>query len=303
MNTAVSGWLSSSGNSSYDYFSTGEKDSGVTPKINLSYQVDKDLMVYGTASQGFRPGGGNQPIPVTGALGGGPTGCLANLEAIGLTSAPPGFKPDKVWSYELGEKFRDSDGRVTVNSAAYFENWQHIQQNIPLSCGFPFTGNAGDAHIYGAELEVNAVVFPGLIATVNGSWTHAQYIANAVPGTTIDERVQDVPEVTASASLAYRHPISDSLGFIGRLDNDYVGSRIDTTAQANYLPAYDLTNIRAGVEASHWSALFFVDNATNRVALLTNSPAINVNVGTFNRTAMSQPLTFGIDLTYHLGGK
>ncbi len=303
VNTAVSGWLSSSGNSSYDYFSTGEKDSGVTPKLNLSYQVDKDLMVYGTASQGFRPGGGNQPIPVTGALGSGPTGCLANLEAIGLSAAPPGFKPDKVWSYELGEKFRDSEGRVTVNSAAYFENWQHIQQNIPLSCGFPFTGNAGDAHIYGAELEVNAVVFPGLIATVNGSWTHAQYIANAVPGTTIDERVQDVPEVTASASLAYRHPINDSLGFIGRLDNDYVGSRIDTTAQANYLPAYDLTNIRAGVEASHWSALLFVDNATNRVALLTNSPAINVNVGTFNRTAMSQPLTFGIDLTYHLGGK
>ena len=303
VNTAVSGWLSSSGNSSYDYYSTGEKDSGITPKLNLSYQVDKEMMVYGTVSQGFRPGGGNQPIPVTGALGSGPTGCLANLEAIGLTSAPPGFKPDKVWSYELGEKFRDSEGRVTVNSAAYFENWQHIQQNIPLSCGFPFTGNAGDAHIYGAELELNAVVFPGLIATVNGSWTHAQYIANAVPGTTIDERVQDVPEVTASASLAYRHPINESLGFIGRLDTDYVGSRIDTTAQANYLPAYDLTNIRAGVEASHWSALFFVDNATNRVALLTNSPAINVNVGTFNRTAMSQPLTFGIDLTYHLGGK
>ena len=60
------------------------------------------------------------------------TGCLENLQAIGLSSAPLGFKPDKVWSYELGEKFRDSDGRLTLNSAAYFENWQHIQQNIPL---------------------------------------------------------------------------------------------------------------------------------------------------------------------------
>ena len=58
---------------------------------------------------------------------------LANLEAIGLTSAPLGFKPDKVWSYELGEKFRDNEGRMTINSAGYFENWQHIQQNIPLS--------------------------------------------------------------------------------------------------------------------------------------------------------------------------
>jgi iron complex outermembrane recepter protein len=298
VNTAVSGWLSSSGGNAYDYFSTGERDSGVTPKFNLSYQLDKNLLVYGTVSQGFRPGGGNQPIPTTGSLG---TTCLANLEAIGLTSAPLGFKPDKVWSYEIGEKFRDSEGRVTINTAGYFENWQHIQQNIPLGCGFPFTSNAGDAHIYGAELEINAILIPGLVASLNGSWLHAEYIANAVPSTTIDERVQDVPEVTASASLAYRRGITDSLALIGRIDNNYVGSRIDTTAQANYLPSYDLTNIRAGVEGGRWTAVLFVNNVTNRLALLTNSPAINVNIPTFNRTAMEQPLTFGIDLSYRMG--
>jgi iron complex outermembrane receptor protein len=298
VNTAVSGWLSSSGGDAVDTYSTGERDSGVTPKLNLSYQLDKDLLVYGTVSQGFRPGGGNQPIPTSGSLG---TKCLTNLETIGLTSAPLGFKPDKVWSYELGEKFRGDDGRVTINSAAYFENWQHIQQNIPLACGFPFTGNAGDAHIYGAELEVNAVVVPGLVASVNGSWLHAEYIANAVPATTIDERVQNVPELTASASLAYRHGITDALSLVGRVDNNYVGSRIDTTSQANYLPAYDLTNLRAGVEGSNWTAVLFVNNVTNRLALLSNSPAINVAIPTFNRTAMEQPLTFGIDLSYRMG--
>jgi outer membrane receptor protein involved in Fe transport len=301
VNTAVSGWLSSSGDGSNDYFSTGERDSGVTPKLNLSYQMDKDLLLYGTVSQGFRPGGGNQPIPTTGALGGGPDGCLANLEAIGLTSVPLGFKPDKVWSYEMGEKFRGADGRVTVNAAGYFENWQHIQQNIPLKCGFPFTGNAGDAHIYGTELEINAVLVPGLVASVNGSWLHGEYIANAVPATTIGERVQDVPEVTASASLSYKHGITDTLSLIGRVDTNYVGSRIDTTAQANYLPSYDLTNVRAGIDGGKWTAVLFANNVANRVALLTNSPAINVNVPTFNRTAMSQPLTIGIDLTYRMG--
>ena len=70
----------------------------------------------------------------------------------------------------LGEKFRDSEGRLTINSAGYFENWQHIQQNIPLECGFPFTGNAGDAHIYGAELEITALLLPGLMASASGSW-------------------------------------------------------------------------------------------------------------------------------------
>ena len=298
VNTTVSGWLSPSGSGANDYYSTAERNSGVTPKFNLSYQLDQDLLLYGTASQGFRPGGGNQPIPTSGALG---TQCLANLKAIGLDSAPLSFNPDKVWSYELGEKFRDSDGRVTINSAGYFENWQHIQQNIPLPCGFPFTGNAGDAHIYGTELEVSAIVAPGLVVSVNGSWLHAEFIQNTVASTTIDGRVQNTPEITASGSLAYRHGITDTLAFIGRIDNNYVGSRIDSTAQANYLPPYDLTNMRTGVEGSSWSAVLFVNNVTNRLALLTNSPAININVPTFNRTAVEQPLTFGIDLSYRFG--
>jgi outer membrane receptor protein involved in Fe transport len=299
VNTAVSGWLSSSGSTSNAYFLTQERDQGVTPKFNLSYQLDKDLLLYTTLAQGFRPGGGNQPIPTSGALG---TQCLANLQAIGLTSAPLGFNPDKVWSYEVGEKFRDSEGRLTVNSAGYFENWQHIQQNIPLECGFPFTGNAGDAHIYGLELEVNALLLPGLVASASGSWNHAEYIANAVPATTIDDRVQNSPELQLSASLAYRYPLNDSLAVVSRVENNYVGSRIDTTAQANYLPAYDLTNLRAGLEGNRWSAALFVNNATNRLALLTNASAINVNVPTFNRTAMEQPLTFGLDFSFHFGG-
>ncbi len=298
VNTAVSGWLSSSGSDNYDYFHTDERNQGALPKANLSYQADKDLLVYATAAKGFRPGGGNQPIPTSGALG---TECLQNLQAIGLNAAPLGFEPDSVWSYELGEKFRNSDGRITLNSAAYFENWEHIQQNIPLSCGFPFTGNAGDAHIYGAEVELDALLAPGLMFALNGSWSHARYVQNAVPDTTIDERVQNVPDWTSAASLSYKHSITDALRFIGRVDNVYVGSRIDTTAQANYLPSYDLINIRAGVENNHWTAVLFVDNVANKVAKLSDSPAINVNVATFNRVAVAQPLTFGIDVSYRLG--
>jgi iron complex outermembrane recepter protein len=300
VNTAVSGWLSSSGGDTIDYFHTDEHNEGVTPKFNLSYQPDKDLMVYGTAAKGFRPGGGNQPIPTTGALGGQ---CLMNLQALGLNSAPLGFNPDSVWSYELGEKFKDSGGHVTLNSAAYFENWEHIQQNIPLACGFPFTGNAGEAHVYGGEVELDAVLMPDLLFLLNGGYSHARYTANAVPGTTIGDRVQNVPDWTSAASLAYHHAISNKLAIVARVDNMYVGSRIDTTAQPNYLPSYDLTNIRAGVAGERWNAMLFVNNVANKTALLSNSPAINVNVATFNRTAMAQPLTFGIDMSYRFGGK
>jgi outer membrane receptor protein involved in Fe transport len=39
-----------------------ESDQGVNPKFDLSYSLDKDLLLYGTAAKGFRPGGANQPI-------------------------------------------------------------------------------------------------------------------------------------------------------------------------------------------------------------------------------------------------
>jgi iron complex outermembrane receptor protein len=298
VNTAVSGWLSSSGGNLIDNFSTGERNQGFLPKFNLSYEPDKNLLLYGTIAEGFRPGGGNQPIPTTGALG---SQCLTDLQQQGLNAAPLGFNPDSVWSYELGEKFRSSDAHVTLNSAVYFENWEHIQQNIPLACGFPYTGNAGDAHIYGGEVELDALLAPGLLLALNGGYSHGRYVANAVPATTIDERVQDVPDWTSAVSLSYRHMIAEKLNFVARVDNSYVGTRIDTTAQANLLPSYDLTNIRAGVEGDRWTANVFVNNLADKVALFSNSPAINVNVPSFNRTSVAQPRTFGIDLSYRFG--
>jgi iron complex outermembrane recepter protein len=300
--SAVSGWLSSSGGPNTLSFVTNEKDQGITPKFDLSYQANKDLLVYGTASKGFRPGGGNQPIPTSGALG---TQCEQNLAAIGVNGgAPMGFNPDSVWSYELGEKFRAADGHITLNSAAYFEHWNDIQQNVPLQCGFPFTGNLGSAHIYGGEVELDAVLVPGLMLQVNGGYSHARFVSNPVGSTTtIDNRVQDVPDWTSGASLVFRAPVSATSNFVARVDNDYVGSRIDVTTQPNYLPSYDLTNLRAGFEGGKWSAMLFVNNVANKVAYYSNSPAINVNIPTFNRTSVSQPLTFGIDLSYHFGAK
>ncbi len=298
VNTAVSGWLSSSGGPNFVFFHTDERDQGITPKFNLSYDLDKDFMVYATAAKGFRPGGGNQPIPTTGQLG---TECAANLAAIGVSSGESllRFDPDHVWSYELGEKWRSEDGRVTFNSAAFFENWSDVQQNVPLNCGFPFSGNLGDAHIYGGEVELNAILVPGLTLGVNAGYSHARFVTNPVQATTtIGDRVQDVPDWTSAASLSYKQPITQGLSFLARVDNTYVGSRVDVTDQPNYLPSYDLTNLRAGLEGDKWTAALFVTNVANKVALLSNSPAINVNVHTFNRTSVSQPLTFGVDLSY-----
>jgi outer membrane receptor protein involved in Fe transport len=283
--------------------STLEKDQGVTPKVSLSYDFDKNLLVYATAAKGFRPGGGTGPVPTS-----GPLSCEAELQAeYGSTqfvSGPISFKSDSVWSYELGEKLRAADNRVTVNASGYFETWSGVQQTNALSpCGYIYTANAGDAHVYGGELEIQAIVIRDLVVSANTSYSHAALVSSALldsgfsPGTPI----QDVPRWTASASIAYRHSLTDRLAFTARADNTYVGSRTDETFAINTLPSYDLTNARAGIEGGNWSAVLFVNNVADKRALLNDVTQDAVNIPTYNRIAVSQPRTAGIDISYRFG--
>ena len=283
--------------------STTENDQGVTPKVSLSYDINKELLLYATASKGFRPGGGTGPVPTS-----GPLSCESELQTeYGTTkfvSGPISFKSDHVWSYELGEKLRAADNRVTINAAGYFESWIGVQQTNALSpCGYIYTANAGNAHVYGGELEIQAIVVRGLTVSANTTFSHAALVSSNLidagfnPGTPI----QDVPRWSGSASIAYRHSLTDQLTFTARADNTYTGSRTDETYSVNTLSPYDLTNARAGVEGDRWSAVLFVNNLADKRAQLNNITQDAVNMPTYNRVAVSQPRTVGIDLNYKFG--
>jgi outer membrane receptor protein involved in Fe transport len=266
----------------------------------------EDLLLYASAGKGFRPGGGTGPIPTSGTPG---TTCEQNLQSVfGTTEfvpSPQTFNPDSVWSYEIGEKLRALDNRLVINGAVYYSKWKAIQQTVPLPCAYNFTGNVGDAEIKGAELEIEALIAPGLTLSLNGSYTHAVLVSSNVIGVGVDvgSRVQDVPEWTSSQSLAYRHNLSNKLALTARIQNDYVGSRTDATYAINTNPSYDLTTIRAGVEGDRWSASLFVDNVFNRHVLYNNATMISVNLPQYNRAVMAQPVTFGLDVNYRFGSK
>ena len=141
------------------------------------------------------------------------------------------------------------------------------------------------------------------LASVNAGYVHAFLVSTNLlnagfnPGTPI----QDDPRWTASASLTYRHSLTGDLAFTARADTTYVDTRTDETYSINILPSYDLTNIRAGVEAKNWSAVLFVNNVANNRAVLNNVTQAAVNLPDYNRQVISQPLTAGIDLNYRFG--
>jgi outer membrane receptor protein involved in Fe transport len=282
---------------------TSEKDQGITPKVSLSYDFSKDFMVYATAAKGFRPGGGTGPVPTS-----GPLSCEAQLQqeygGSGFVPGPISFKSDNVWSYEIGEKLRAADNRVTVNASVYFEKWSGVQQTNALSsCGYVYTANVGDAHVRGGELEIQAIVVRDLTVSANASYSHAELVSSSLidagfnPGTAI----QQVPRWTSSASIVYKHRLNDDVSILARADDTYVGSRTDATFATNTLPSYSLANLRAGFEGGSWSAVLFLNNVADKRALLNNITQDAINLPTFNRVAVSQPRTVGVDLSMRFG--
>ena len=303
--TNVAGYLSSTGSDTVSSLTNSAKDQGVNPRLNLAYEPGKELLLYATASKGFRPGGANQPVPV-GAVGLGPA-CEANLQAIYGTNqfvpAPNTFNPDSVWTYELGEKWRTSDNKVVLNGAIYYSKWTDAQQFVPISCGFNFTTNTGTAAIKGAELELDALVAPGLVFAANAAYTHAFFDPTTVlPGVVAANglEVQDVPKMTSNASLSYRVPLSNGMTFVSRIEDTYVSSREEVTFALFTIPSYQLANARAGVEGDNWSAMLFVNNLADKLAEISNAYQINVGIATFQRATVAPPRTIGLELSYRL---
>jgi iron complex outermembrane receptor protein len=276
----------------------------VLPRLNLSYEPTADLTVYGTIAKGSRPGGFNLPIPIPTAavLAVNPSAYNCNAGSV-TVSAQPNFTPDSVWSFEVGEKARFADRRISVNADVYYIKWTDIQQVLSLTCGYPYDTNAGNAKSYGPELEVSALVATGLTLDLNGAYTQA-YIsdpsANALasgiaPGT----RVLSVPKYTATVALNYVTSITDQLNGTLNVSSSEVGPVRDQAAYSQILHQYNLVNARAGVASGPWGAYVVGTNLTNKVAKLSiDNTTFAWQTYAITRVSTNQPRTIGLDFQY-----
>jgi outer membrane receptor protein involved in Fe transport len=214
-------------------------------------------------------------------------------------SSQPNYSPDSVWSVEVGEKAKFADRRITVNADVYYIKWTNIQQVLSLTCGYPYNTNAGNAKSYGPELEVSALVVPGLTLSFSGTYNTAVIndpSANAIAsGITPGTRVLSVPRYTAVAGVTYQAPLTDTLN----LSSSAVGPVRDQAAYPQILPMYNLVDARAGVSSGPWAAYVFGTNLTNRVAELTiNNTVFAWQTYAITRVSTNQPRTIGLDFQY-----
>jgi iron complex outermembrane receptor protein len=275
------------GVSTTPYGSTHSNQDGFVTKTNLSYQFDKDFLVYAEASQGFRPGGVNQ--------------------VIGLPTQLTPYQSDSLWDYEIGAKTSWFDNHLTFDIDAFVIDWSNMQVLGFTPDGiFQFVTNAGAAQIKGIEVELVARPVTGLSFSAHASPMHAVLSENQVspnvlgPGVKGDH-VPFTPNLSGGVSAEYNWPVNDGLVGMARLDENYVGS---SNSEFNNSDGYDrrlspyaLTNGRVGVESpgKKLGVYIYVNNMFDRVAI--NFANAQLLAGDKTLVSTFPPRTVGVNLT------
>ncbi|WP_051294175.1 TonB-dependent receptor [Pseudoduganella violaceinigra] len=277
---------------------TGDsKDHGYTPRFNLSWQGTPDLMLYATASKGYRPGGPNNPAPA--AL------CADEVAGLGLSeSALRKFSADTLWSYEGGVKSQWLQRRLTVNASLYSIDWSKVQQQIVLQCGFNITANFGSARSRGGELEASYLPFPNWVLRGGLGYTSAT-LSNDVPGTSAmkGDSLLDVPRWSGSAAVEYNWISGAAYSGFARLDATYTGSAkslYERDSPFYRRAGFTQLNFQFGWQPNakppRWRATLVADNLLNKIGQTGLPVAISADLPNTRRVAINRPRTLGLKL-------
>jgi len=257
--------------------------------FNPRYHVSDELMVYGKAASGYRPGGPNFVL----ALGHG----------------SPTFDADRLWNYELGEKARFFGDRASLDFDLYDIEWKKIQLTVNNG-GINQLENGGDARIQGAELAFAFRSSPSVTLSGTAAYTDAR-LTTTVPGLGISytgARLPLSPKTSFAVSAKYHFTawtgydgdvlISDY--FVGGRTAGYAGSLLSPEYD---LPSYNTVDLSAILRSSHG---FEVDAYLKNVFDQRGQVSATTLANEYNPSApvpvtLSRPRTIGVVLKYSFG--
>lgn len=153
-----------------------------TPKALLQHRLDKDTMVYASATTGFKSGGINFNPPVT------------------------PYRPEKITAYELGTKLRAAGGRVELDAAAFSYDYTDLQLRTVVGNQTPIS-NAAKASVQGLELTVVGRPSRDLTLDVNAAYVDSalkNYISPATRTDLSGTPLPLTPKGSATAGAEFR---------------------------------------------------------------------------------------------------
>ena len=244
-------------------------DHGTVPRVNLTYKLMPEAMVYATYSKGFRPGGVNRTA------------------AAGI----PPYSADFLKNYEIGWKTQLFDRRLRLNGAIFREDWNDFQYSFLGVNSVTIIENGASARVTGLESSIEWAPTRKFLGSLNFQWINP-YLTQPLcshgppcPGTHSDGVFSYVwaPEGTHlpitpdfKGSLVARF----NLNPIGKWEPYIQGNwtyqssasvqlRVDQSAVVGGMPPYALVDLRMGATNDKLSAEFFVTNLFDRLAQLS----------------------------------
>lgn len=124
------------------------------PRFYIQYKITGDVNLYASATKGFRSGGFN---------------------SFGY----PPYRPESVWTYELGSKVRLLHRRVNASADVFWSNYDGYQIygiSLPPAPPEDYQRNGGTARIKGVEGDVRWSPMSGWIVGVSGDYIDGRFV-------------------------------------------------------------------------------------------------------------------------------
>lgn len=231
-----------------------------TPSVKLKYQINDDVMVYGTMEQGFKSGGFN-----------------ANADS---TEDNQEFKEESALGFEFGLKSDLMDGAARLNLAIFKTAFDDLQVTTWNGFGFE-VGNAAESVTQG--IEVDGIVLLNDNWTLSGSVSYLDSYYKSYPSGPCTAYAQKVegqsvcdltkqttpfaPEYSASLFLEYNKEVSDSVEFLTTLNLNYSDEffydiDLDENLKQDAVTKVNLTLSLASIDGN-WAISIIGKNLTN----------------------------------------
>lgn len=269
-------------------------------RFNLSWFANDDAHYFLNVAEGFRSGNFNDAN-------------TCNLHNAFLLEGQCEIaqESDELISYEVGGKFTLLDGRLFIDMAAYYIDWQRTPQQFAIG-GLFSTYNIGDSDIYGVDFSMTYLPesIDGLSINLVANWIDAEftdtntYIAATLvppfepesPGASDGEALPFVPEYTATLSADYRRDIGSGWQLVANGAWNHVDGQFGqfgTNTERG--DSRDLVRLRVGAEINQFGVFLFGRN------LLDADGTIFAQQPTGGIPAFTRdfPRQIGVELTYN----
>jgi outer membrane receptor protein involved in Fe transport len=267
----------------------------ITPTAIIEWDISDGTMLYTSVSSGAKAGG---------------------FDARGDTAAPDDFEfeDESVLAWEVGSKSRLADGRLELNTAIFYSQYEDLQvSQFNGQVGF-LVGNAAEATSQGIEVDGRWLITEGLTMNFAGAYLDFQfdeYDGTCSAGLRLpSDATCDYsgrpnifsPEWTANATLEYVTALTGNIDFRGNLDVLYTDEQyVDVTLNDDIIQdSVTRLNARLALETDTWSLALVGKNLTDEdIASFATDTPLSGLLGTPSYTTyMERPRTIAIQAMY-----